>query len=93
VSRMAAHRFALYVSGGSVRSQLAIANLRRICDTRLGADAAIEVIDVLVHPEEAERARILTTPTLIRLEPQPELRITGDLSDEAAVLRFLDLPG
>ena len=88
---MAAYRFRLYVTGKSVRSQLAIENLKRICDREFGEDAAVEVIDVLAAPEHAETARILTTPTLIREQPEPERRVTGDLSDESAVLRALGL--
>ena len=88
---MAGYQFKLYVTGKSVRSQLAIENLKRICDREFGTDAAVEVIDVLATPEHAETARILTTPTLIRELPEPERRVTGDLSDEDAVLRALGL--
>ena len=88
---VAAYHFKLYVTGKSVRSQLAIENLKRICDRQFGDDAAVEVIDVLATPEEAENARILTTPTLIRQQPEPERRVTGDLSDESAVMRALGL--
>ena len=86
---MASFQFRLYVTGASVRSLLAIENFRHICTREFGPDAEIEVIDVLREPERAEAERILTTPTLIRAYPDPVRRITGDLSDERAVLRAL----
>ena len=86
---MASFEFRLYVTGASVRSLLAIENFRHICQREFGDDAALEVIDVLQDPERAESERILTTPTLIRSFPEPVRRITGDLSDERAVLRAL----
>lgn len=89
---MSTVRLRLYVAGDTSRSHLAAANLRLLCD-ELQLDAgACEVVDVLQDPEAAEEARILTTPTLMRLHPLPPRRVTGDLSDHAAVLHGLSLP-
>lgn len=88
---MAAYQFRLYVTGRSVRSQMAVSNLERLCAREFGADADVEVIDVVADPGRAESDRILTTPTLVRLHPEPVRRLTGDLSDEKAVLRALGL--
>jgi circadian clock protein KaiB len=85
-------RLRLYVAGDTSRSHLAIANLRRLCSELAADDADCDVVDVLAQPEAAEQARILTTPTLVRLEPLPARRVTGDLSDHAAVLQGLSLP-
>lgn len=85
-------RLRLFVAGDSPRSHEAIANLRLLC-AELSVDGAdCEVVDVLQSPDEAEMLRILTTPTLVRTEPAPARRVTGDLSDHAAVLRGLALP-
>ena len=88
---MAPFRFTLYLTGSSVRSQLAVDNIRRFCEREFGANASIRVVDVLEDPAEAERARVLTTPTLILEHPGPERRITGDLTDEGALRRALGL--
>jgi circadian clock protein KaiB len=82
----------LYVTGRSPRSDRALANLRRICADALGDGYDLEVVDVLEQPQQAERDRILVTPTLIRLAPPPPRRVLGDLSDSARVLWGLDLP-
>jgi circadian clock protein KaiB len=41
---------------------------------------------------EADAARILVTPTVIRTEPTPVLRVIGDLSATAELARALGLP-
>jgi circadian clock protein KaiB len=84
----------LYVSGSTPRSQMAIANLRRICEAELGAQYDLEIIDVLEHPQIAEDHRILATPTLVKQLPPPLRRVIGDLSDREKVLLGLELvPG
>jgi circadian clock protein KaiB len=92
---MSRFRFTLYVAGDTARSQLAYDSLRRICAEALD-DGAWEValVDVTRDPDAAERERILTTPTVVKEEPAPRRRITGDLSDARRVLSGLGmLPG
>jgi circadian clock protein KaiB len=81
----------LYVTGTSPRAQVAIANLRRICEQELHGQYELEVIDVLQHPEQAEREKILATPTLIKQLPPPLRRVIGDLSDKDKVLLGLEV--
>ena len=83
--------FRLYVAGSSARSRQAIVNLRRFADVHLTGRYELVVVDVLTDPESAESARILTTPTLVREEPGPIRRITGDLSDVGQVAAVLDI--
>ena len=52
----------------------------------------IEVIDVLKEPLRALAETILVTPTAVKVSPEPELQIIGNLSDEEEVLRALGLP-
>ena len=73
------HVLRLYICGPTGRSRMALASVRSICDTLPGA--VLEVVDVLEHPDIAERERIVATPTLERLEPKPLLRIVGDMAD------------
>jgi circadian clock protein KaiB len=81
----------LYVTGTSPRAEVAIANLRRICEQELRGQYQLEIIDVLEHPQSAEDDRILATPTLIKQLPPPLRRVIGDLSDTEKVLLGLEV--
>jgi circadian clock protein KaiB len=88
---LATYVLRLYVTGTSPRAQVAIANLRRICDQDLHGQYDLEIIDVLEHPEVAESEKILATPTLIKQLPPPLRRVIGDLSDKEKVLLGLEV--
>lgn len=81
----------LYITGHTSRSELAVENLRRICEEDLQGKYELEVIDILERPHLAENKKILATPTLIKELPLPLRRIIGDLSDKEKVLLRLDL--
>jgi circadian clock protein KaiB len=81
----------LFICGSSPRAELAVANLRHICDNDLHGDYSLEVIDVLEQPDLAEEAKVLATPTLIKLLPPPLRRIIGDLSDTEKLLVGLEM--
>ena len=44
-----------------------------------GEDWGVEVVDVFESPEVAEADRIIATPVLVRLYPEPRLSVIGDL--------------
>jgi circadian clock protein KaiB len=75
--------FRIFVAGESLRSQRAVGNLLALCAATVGDAADIEVVDVLSEPERAEADRIMATPTVLRLSPDPVCRVIGDLSDFA----------
>lgn len=81
----------LFVAGMTPRSRRAIENLRRICDGPLANRVDLETVDIYQQPHLAELHQVVAAPTLLRLEPLPQRRLIGDLSDEARVLRGLDL--
>lgn len=81
----------LYVVGQSARSITAIRNLERICRERLPGRVTVTIVDVLDHPEAAESANIIATPTLIRRSPAPVRRFVGDLSATDVVLHGLGI--
>lgn len=81
----------LYVANSSEHSIKAVRNLKRLIENTQGYQCVLKIIDVLEDPEEAEKARILATPALIRVTPLPERRIIGDLSDQDTVLDILGL--
>jgi circadian clock protein KaiB len=81
----------LYVAGQTPKSQVAFANLQRICEQYLAGDYHIEVVDLMEHPRLVEDDQILAIPTLVRRLPPPVKKIIGDLSDEVRVLVGLNL--
>ena len=88
---MAQYLLKLYVTGQSARSQRAISNLRRLCESQLVGRCEMCVIDVLERPQVAEEEKIMATPTVVKELPLPMRRIIGDLSDWETVLLGLDL--
>lgn len=76
----------LFVTGKTQRADIAIANIKRICDEELQGQYQLEIIDVLENPEAAETEKILATPTLIKQLPPPLRRVIGDLTDKEKVL-------
>ena len=81
----------LYITGQTLKSERAIANMRRICEQELNGQYDLVVIDILERPQLAEDEKILATPTLIKELPPPLSRVIGDLSDTEKVLLGLDL--
>ena len=81
----------LYVAGHTSKSEVALQNLRRICDTHLAGKFHIEVVDLLKNPQLAVGDQILAIPTLVRKLPPPMKKIIGDLSHTERVLVGLDL--
>lgn len=86
------YRLRLFVAGTNRRSLRTIVNLRRICAVFLAGRVDLEVVDIYQQPGLVEQDQVVAAPTLVKLWPPPLRRIVGDLSDEARVLRALDLP-
>ena len=84
-------RLRLYLAGQTPKSIAALANLKRLCESRLAGRYRIEVIDLVRRPHLARRDEIVVIPTLVRRLPPPIRRIIGDLSNEERVLIALDL--
>ncbi len=88
---MSKYHLKLYITGNTLKSQRAIANLFRICREELNDQYTLEIVDVLEQPQLAEQEKILVTPTLIKQLPPPLQRIIGDMSNTQKVLLGLDL--
>ena len=88
---MTKHLLKLYITGQTPRSEQAVTQLRHICETELGGNYELIIIDILENPKLAEEEKILATPTLIKELPLPLRRIVGDLSNVEKVLLGLDL--
>lgn len=89
---MSTYRFTLFIAGESPRSTRAVENLRGLVDRAVQGKYELVVVDVMADPAEAEAQQVLATPTVIRRQPEPERRVTGDLSDLESLALALGLP-
>ena len=81
----------LYVVGGTPASERALRGAQRLSAT-LTPEPQLEVVDLREQPGLAEQERIVATPLLVRVAPEPVRRIVGDLSDTERVRWTLGLP-
>jgi circadian clock protein KaiB len=81
----------LYVSGSTLKSALAIENIKQVCEQYLNGRYDLEVIDIYQHANLARDEQIVAVPTLIKRLPIPLRRLIGDLSNLKEVLFGLDL--
>lgn len=81
----------LYVSGSTLKSAMAVENIKRICDQHLKDRYDLEVIDIYQQPDLARAEQIVAVPTLIKQHPPPQRRLIGDLSDLKKTLVGLGL--
>lgn len=82
----------LYVVSGTPSSDRAVAAIEQLRAV-LPGEVTVEVVDLGEQPEVAEAERIIATPMLVRLAPEPVRRVVGDLSDLDRVRWGLGLGG
>ena len=85
------YEFRLYLTGRTPKSLTVIEELTKLLEDAFDSHYNLEVIDIIENPELAEKAKILATPTLVKVAPEPVRRIIGDLSDTETVLSALGL--
>ena len=81
----------LYVTGMTIRSRQAIANIKKLCEEHLAGRYKLEIVDLYERPYLAKGEQIIATPTLIKVLPAPLRRFIGNLSNTERVLLGLDL--
>jgi circadian clock protein KaiB len=81
----------LYIAGQTPKSQMAVANLRKLCEEYLPGRYDLDVVDLILNPKRARTDNIMAIPTLVRSLPTPIARIIGDLSDSDQVLLGLNI--
>lgn len=81
----------LYVAGNNHQSQVAIENVRRICEEHLAGRYELEIIDIYQEPAKNLNELVLAAPTLIKELPLPLRKVIGDMSRQEKVLVALDL--
>ncbi len=83
--------FELYIAGQSMHSLQAIANLHSICKQNIKNEYQVKIIDVSQNPAIARQKQIIALPTIIRVQPSPERKIVGDLSELKNASFILDV--
>lgn len=81
----------LYTTGITPLSSRAIVNVRRLCEAYLDGNYALEIVDVMKHPEVLKQDQIIAAPTLIKRRPLPARRFIGDMSATETILKGLDV--
>ena len=81
----------LYVTGLRPRSQLAIDNIRRLCEEHLAGRYELQIVDIYQQPGLAAGAQIIAAPTLVKRLPPPLRQVIGDMSDDGRVLVALGI--
>ena len=81
----------LYVAGTDARSGEA----RRLCQEVIErchpVACRLEIVDVFDDPEQAEQDRVLATPTLVRVQPPPLVRLIGGMRNADFIIEALQL--
>ncbi len=78
--------FSIFIAGKTPHSRLAVENVKAFCEQfLLAGQYNIEVIDIAIHPDMAERYDIIVIPTILKLKPEPTQTIVGDFSDRELI--------
>lgn len=85
------HYFKLFIAGMNSGSFRAIENVREICDTYLGNEYDLEVIDIYQQRQLLKDMNIIAVPTLVRVNPAPEVRIIGDMLNKKEIIKILEI--
>lgn len=83
--------FYLYVTAGSRPSEKAILDVKNFCEDEIVSNYEIFIIDVLQEPYLAEESQILAIPTLIKINPEKEIRLVGNFSNKTKLMQALEL--
>ncbi len=81
----------LYINGSTLKSMLAVKNIKQVCEQHLNGRYKLKIIDLCRQANLARDEQIVAVPTLIKRLPRPLRRLIGDLSDQNKVLFGLDL--
>jgi circadian clock protein KaiB len=81
----------LYVAGNNFRSQMAVENVKKICEEFLKGRYELEVVDIYQDHSKNPVDLVLAAPTLIKKLPLPLRKVIGDMTRKEKVLIGLDL--
>ena len=81
----------LYIAGNNVRSQMAVENVKKICEEYLKGRYELEVVDIYQDQTKNPVDLVLAAPTLVKKLPLPLRKVIGDMTRKEKVLVGLDL--
>jgi circadian clock protein KaiB len=84
-------KFRLYVCGKSSQKREIEKALRNIMEEKSNNSISIKVIDLLECPESASADNVIATPTLIKVSPDPVVKIIGDVTDREQLFKCLQM--
>lgn len=79
----------LYIAGNTLRSSHAIKQLKTICEEHLPGRYTLEIVDIHQNGNTARNDHIVAVPTLLKVDPEFNKRLIGDLSDTEKLKLFL----
>ncbi|MGM0474274.1 MAG: circadian clock KaiB family protein [Bacteroidota bacterium] len=85
------YKLKLFIAGMNPGSIRAIENVRKICDNQRKEKYDLEVIDIFQQRNMIKEMDIIAVPTLIRVFPEPERRMIGDMLDIEKIINILEL--
>ena len=83
----------LYVTRPWPSSQRAIRNLETALAGLSAGEVGLEVCDLAREPERADHDRVIFSPTLVKVRPEPRMWVVGDLTDRAVIADLLSTCG
>lgn len=84
-------RVRLYILGDTSFSRKVVETVRDLCEEFLGNGYLLEIVDLEADPARAGQDGIIAVPTLLRLQPEPEKRIIGDMTERELIVKGLGL--
>jgi len=81
----------LYVAGNNHRSQMAVENVKKICEEYLKGRYELDVVDIYKDQTKNPVDLVLAAPTLVKKLPLPLRKVVGDMTRKEKVLVGLDL--
>jgi circadian clock protein KaiB len=83
----------LYVTMPWPSSARALHNIQEILKGLPRREVTLTVCDLAKEPERAETDRVVFSPTLVKVRPEPRMWVLGDLSDRQVVIDLLGTCG
>ncbi|HWQ67840.1 MAG TPA: circadian clock KaiB family protein [Methanospirillum sp.] len=81
----------LYIAGNNSRSQIAVENVKKICENFLMGRYELEVVDIYQDTSKNPDDLVLAAPTLIKKLPLPLRKVIGDMTKTEKVIIGLDI--
>jgi circadian clock protein KaiB len=81
----------LYIAGNNLRSQMAVENVKKICEEYLKGRYELDVVDIYQDHSKNPVDLVLAAPTLVKKLPLPLRKVIGDMTRKDKVLVGLDL--